>query len=518
MSIHTAHVMDLWVRQPMTFLGEALQEGYRNFVWHIGIAMAKRLDPIARLRAGALGYGENTRLMLVDYAGATEYGLFSSYDKPIAVYPTWTWDEDEKLLRELCRNPVSENPKFTDSSSIRPEHRPVKGQKHRVVIHRIANHSSFDPQLRHLMYLVRDLEAEFDVEIFISGLTSFDYLFNWNLSAGDYRPNCMTDNQIDARVILPSGKVLRGEDQVGDARYQDWFDLLGITQFEVLNSLLTDRLMFPRFCLRAAQWARRNFELVQPFVGGRRSKMPDDHTLDGAFFESSSDAFILPAARRRVMRNIGMEVGSLDKFMCDTCILQNTCTLYRVNSVCTVKGSDGVALADSFGTRNASRIIDGLSALLQRQAERLEDSMAAEKADEPNPDITRQMNSVFANAVKLAKLIDPTLNGGPKMQVNIGVGAGGNAQIVASADPRQITSDIVRELEARGIPRDQITGDMVAGYLKTMGVEDDDPKQKAIGAAKANAKKPPKSRTPPEEDQPSGAPIVVPIILDGELA
>lgn len=508
---HTSCVIDLWIRQPYTFLTEALQEGFRGFTWHIGMAMAKKLDPIARIRIGALGYSQDVRLMLIDHAGAPEFGLFSTYDKPLAVYPTWACDEDWSILEGLVKKNVADDEALCSNTDIRPEHRPVFGQKHRVVIHRLPpahNHAD-------LMLRIMSLQEKYpDCELFVSGLASFDFMFSWGLKAGDMRPSCMTGNQIFPKVVLPSGKKLgeHQENEVYDPRYADWFDLLGITQDDLLGSYVTDRKLFPRFTLRSAQWARRNYSLVSPFVLDRTRNKKRFRALEPGLVEASNATFVLPAARRRVMRNIGMDIGELDKFACDTCILQNACTLYREGAVCSLKGSEGVALADAFGTRSASRIIDGLSELLKKQAERLEDSMAAEDPADPNPDITRQLNAVFGNGVKLAKLIDPSLAGGPSVQVNVGVGAGGNASIVAQQDPRQLTASIVRELESQGIPRDKITGEMIAGVFKSMGM--DATKKQAITAAKVSSEEPVKSL--PEDMDPEET-LVDKSILTGEI-
>ena len=80
--------------------------------------------------------------------------------------------------------------------------------------------------------------------------------------------------------------------------------------------------------------------------------------------------------------------------------------------------------------------------------------------------MTKIINQVFTNGVKLAKLIDPTLNGGPKVQINVGQGG---AAAVQAATPNQVLGSIVRELERRGMPRDKITPDMVGNLLAEMG-------------------------------------------------
>jgi hypothetical protein len=449
--------------------------------------MAKKIDPLAKMRMRALPYGQDIRIMLIDFAGAPEYGLFSRYDKPLAVYPTWSPGEPQDLLIELAAYNVGEDEDICGNKSVRPEHRPVLGQKHRVVVHRL---DECDDKHTLLKFITETQKTYPDCEIFVSGLTSFDHIFSWGLKACDFRPSCFSGYQILPRVTLPSGRTLihslHMQTSLFDPRYSDWFDLLGISQLEMMEALARGRKkMFPRFTLRSAQWARRNYSLVEPFALDRKTRRKESFSLSEGLISVPNDAFVLPATRRRVMRNIGMELGELDKFMCDTCILQNACTLYREGAVCGLKGSDGVGLSDAFGSRSADRIIDGLGELLKKQADRLEDAMAAEDAGDPSSDVTKQLNSLFGNAVKLAKLVDPALAGGSKVQVNIGVGAGGNAAIVASQDPRQITAQIVRELESQGIPRDKITGQMIAGYFESMGLGTT--KKQAITAAKVVA-------------------------------
>lgn len=508
-------MIDLWVRSPTTFLTECLTEGYRNFTWHIGYAMAKKVDPLSRLRAGTLAFGQESKLMLVDYAGAPEYGMFSKYEKPEAVYPTWACDEDFDTLEDLVINPVGENKKICTDKSVPSYHRPVLGQKHRVVIHRVDNGGAgVNTGSASILKRVRELQLQVPwCEIFVSGMSSFDRLFDWGFQAADYRPYCLTNDQVHPVVLLPSGKLLR-DDKLFDKRYADWFELLGMTQDELFNCMMTNnRKPIVTFCLRSAQWARRNYDKVTPFTVDRRSKALTP--VDSALVETSSDKFVLPAARRRVMRNIGIGLNDeLDKFLCDTCILHNTCTLYREGSVCTLKGSDAVALAENFGTRSADLIIDALGALLQRQAERMEDALADEDADgkHTDPEVTKQMNSVFANGVKLAKLIDPNLTGGAKVQVN--VGGPGNVQVVQQADPRQITAQVVRELEAQGIPRERITGELLKGYFESMGING---QKQAVQAVKATHKKKTPRVAGDAEDAYSPEEQLLPKIINGTL-
>jgi hypothetical protein len=72
------------------------------------------------------------------------------------------------------------------------------------------------------------------------------------------------------------------------------------------------------------------------------------------------------------------------------------------------------------------------------------------------------MNQIFANGVKLAKLVNPELAGGTKVQ--IAVGSGGQASISAGS-PKQLIASVVREFERQGISRDKITPLMIEQAL-----------------------------------------------------
>lgn len=460
---------DLWLRQPKAYIIQALDEGHTKFTYHVAALLQSKLEILSWLRAAAMGYGTDVRVMLIDHAGAPEYSIFNNYSTPEAVYPTWEPEEKLEDLIWLIENPVGQNKDFCYDTSIQKDLRPVFGQKHRIVIHRVNDSG---PTLDHILRMLAELQQRYpDVELFISGPKHFHNLFGLGFKAVDWMPTNMSETgAVYERVILPSGKAIK-DDAVYDIRYKDWFELLGYTQSD-----LTSREDLVRYTLRSVAWAAHNFDLTKPFLYRARKKS----ILDPAFTYVSEDDFVLPAARRKLMRNVGLPHTEFDKFMCDTCILHNACTLYRSGSVCVVKGSETVGLADSFGTRNADAIIGGLGQLLKKQAERLEDAQAREDdSGELDPEVTKLYNSVFANGVKLAKLIDPSLSSA-KVQVNVGVGISGQAAAVAASDPKQLVAGIVAALEAQGIPREQITSDMVKGVLTSMAQNG---QQRAIVAA-----------------------------------
>lgn len=457
-------MVDLWCVQSRRYVDIALEEGIRQFTVQVGSLLNSKDEELSWLRSHTAAYGP-VKVMIIDHDGATEYSTFGNYTRPLAVYPTWA-AEDEPLetLRWLLENPVGENEEFCSMQDVMPEQRPVLGQKHRVVVHRLPRTG---PERQMFMLQMRQFQLDYPkAEIFISGAKRYNDLFGIGLKAVDFMPEAISVNGMFTwRIALPTGKILNKE-RVWDGRYRDWFTLIGFEQTDVV--IEED---YSRFCIRSAMWANKNFGSIKPFVSPT-TKGGGNNTIfmEAELITVPDRHFVLPASRRTMMRNIGMEHTDADKFVCDSCILQNACSLYREGSVCSLKGSEAVGLADAFGSRSVDVLIGGLSQLLKKNADRLEDAMAVEEnaAEGLDPEVTKLSKTVFDQGTKLVKLIDPSLAGGPKVQVNVGVGAGGSAQVNTGSDPKQLMATVVAELEASGIPREAIDGDMIKGVLRNM--------------------------------------------------
>jgi hypothetical protein len=143
-----------------------------------------------------------------------------------------------------------------------------------------------------------------------------------------------------------------------------------------------------------------------------------------------------------------------------------------------VPGAEPVKLSRMFNTRDADTILDGLRTLLAANANRLERGMQYETVDgEVDPEVTKMVGQVFDQGVKLAKLLEPTrFSGGASVQVNVGTSG---AASLSAGGPRQLVAQVVRELEQRGVPRNEITPAMVQATLEAM-VATPEQKQKAI--------------------------------------
>jgi hypothetical protein len=200
-----------------------------------------------------------------------------------------------------------------------------------------------------------------------------------------------------------------------------------------------------------------------------------EHFLENIAFKSAGSAAVNPNAVSHTPATVtqpwsvpAAHAQPGDKIRCDTCSLQNSCKYFRSGSVCSVPGSEPVKLANQFGTRDADQILDGLGTLMQLGTRRLERGLADEEVyGELDPEVTKIINQLFSQGKDLAKLLNPSLRGGPNVQVNVGTN-GANAAALAAATPNQMIGSIVREMEARGIPRDQITPQHIANFLAEM--------------------------------------------------
>lgn len=126
-------------------------------------------------------------------------------------------------------------------------------------------------------------------------------------------------------------------------------------------------------------------------------------------------------------------------------------------------GSETNGLAKYFQSRDSDRIIDALGTVLAAQASRLERGMQVEdEFSELDPEVTKLMNQVFTNGVKLAKLVNPNLTK-PLVQINNGAAAA-----VSGSNPQQLMAAVVRAIEDTGVKREDITQQMVESMLAGM--------------------------------------------------
>lgn len=427
---------EVWFRNPDLYIREIVEVGVERIAIDRGYAVKRRIDPV---RFATLYYPKTTdfRILMVGDQGTAEYRRGDALDKPTGVYPTWDYTaEDLTVLEELMAKPVGHDPAICADDSVPPDERPVLGQEHRVVVIRLPIASSGPG--RRVLHQLSDLQRDYpDCILHIHGLYGFRPAFSNGFGAVDIEARTTAAK---GKVILPNGKELRHE---MTAKVPDWVTLLGMSPVDLEQP--RNRCMY---IIRSALWAGENFTKDLKF------RVKGGVTVD-------PDAATPTAATVAHYRSGTSVVKPGDKFACDSCSLADTCKYYREGSVCTVPDAESSELVRMFRTRDAERIIDGLNSVLAKQAERLERGVEEEEEfNELSPEVTKIINSLMTHGVKLAKLINPALNGGPKVGVFV---AGGHA--AGSTNPKAAIAGVVAELEAQGIPRERITEEMIIRVL-----------------------------------------------------
>lgn len=412
-------------------------------IWDQGYAFHKGIDVLkwaklhypssVNFRVIAVQSGPNRPKLAYEYTAESKGAL------PVAAYPVWDALTDEmSTLRALVKKPVHlDKERRIKCNPDDPRRRPRIGQEHRVIIRNTTKlpHSTkndvlnqiHDLQNEHPECIIHLYRTESKNKALSLSFRAFDLEFRTPASRG--------------RVFLPNGKLVTIEEAT--EKWGHWIELMGTTP---------SQLKVPRertiFGIRSIMWAAENYNKNIPYRVRKKTsngKVHDSLVLDN---------YTPPKPKHE-----------LDMILCGSCTIQNTCKFFRAGSVCSVPNSEPAELAKYFNTRDSDRIIDGLGTLLATQSNRLQQGLQEEHlTGELDPEVTKIINTLFTNGVKLAKLVNPAL-GERGTQVSVSVGAGGQAAVVAGGSATQLTSRIVAELEAKGIPRDRITPEMIAGIL-----------------------------------------------------
>lgn len=432
---------EVWFRNPHNYIRELVEAGVANVAWDRGQLVKSKIDPIKHAEL-YFGSAFDWRILAIGVQGTAEYHPGDEWEKPTAVYPTWEYGDDMNLLEELMANPVGEDEKECNNKRLPGDERPVFGQPHKVVITNFPNMATGPG--RQFATALKTLQEDYpDCILHLHGLYSSRVMFGMGFKSVDVDPRSPASK---GKIVLPNGKEMLPE--MANIKAHQWVTILGFKAVE---------LKIPRnrciYNIKSAMWAADNFESTTNFRV-RNNGDPVDY--------ESSDADHKPSETKGT--GIVTKAKEGDKFACNTCSLADECKHFREGSVCTLPKAEPKALATYFKTRDADTIIEGLGILTQANARRLERGMRAEEQiGDVDKEVTKLMGQVFDQGTKLAKLIDPNLRGGARVQVNVGAGA--QAQVVGQINPKQVVAEAFRELEARGYSRDQITPEMIAALV-----------------------------------------------------
>lgn len=426
---------EVWFRNPHNYVRELAEVGGPfRIAWDRGILVKKRIDPVQHAK---LYFGEDAdvSILAIGAQGTAHLDLDHGMDNPVAVYPTWEYGENFNILEEMVSSPIGLDVDAC-SADVPKDERPVIGQPHMVVVTNLPNAqlAANRPFFRHLM----ELQEEYpDCTLMLHGLYSYRVMFGMGFGAADVEPRTAAAN---GKVYLPNGKELAYARTVGQMQ---WVNMLGMS--------VTD-LKEPRqrciFNIKGALWAGENFAESVRFKS--RGSTPD--------LDTTSSVTKLPVTTRYKTDDSLVAVEG-DMINCDHCSLAESCKEYREGAVCTVRGSETNVLAEMFKSRDSGRIIDGLGAIMGKSVQRLERGIESEEEfGELDPEVSKLMNQVFNNGVKLAKLVDPNLTK-PLVQINNGNGA---AQQMST---KELGAQIVRALNDRGIRTEDITPELFQSEL-----------------------------------------------------
>lgn len=457
---------EIWFRNGQQSLAVLAQEAVTRLTFTRMSLHNRGHDGLHLVRQYYMSTPVRPIIRLIGIQGTAEYDIFRTLDNPIAVYPTFSGQKDSWAdLMKMIENPAGEDERACCDMKVEKSLRPVWGQKHRIIITNAAV-MKVGRQFYRELSLVQ--EAFPEVELFINGSSSPSILFGMGFKSVDFGMN--DPGEIQNFLYLPNGKKIELVWNKATQRYEykdsekakvweSWVKTMGLDVKTLLDD--TDERM--RLKIRSAKWAAAHWSANYRFITAtERGTEPD--------YQSPDTEFIPPENRRITLRQKKHTNPEADNYLCASCTLAPACKFYREESICSVPGESKVAdLAKFFQTRDSSTILEGLAAITRLQADRLEEAIEAEAdAGVQNPAVGKQMNELFANGVRLAKLVNPSLSG-PAVQVNVGVQ--GNAQVVAQSNPKAVIANVVRELEQSGIPRERQTPDMIEAMLKSMSIQ-----------------------------------------------
>lgn len=437
---------EIWYRNPSNYIRELREVGKTNIIFDYGWIVKRHINPV-QWASLYLGDTQPYRMLVCGDQGTAEYEQGNTL--PVAVYPTWQYGDDESLLETYLAKPIGNDINLCNLEDVPVAENAVFGQEHRVVIMNFPNLNT-GPGKQFIKF-ARELQLEYpDAILHVHGLTTFSVPSRLEFAAFDWDPRTPAGL---GNIVMPTGHIVYSDDR--KRPYEEWIKLMGMRSAE-----LDEPRMRCIFNIRSSSWAAENFTKDSRIVvdGSRIIDM------------TSPDNQYALLQNNRIMFKNRVRAKPSDKFICNSCSLATNCKYYREGSVCTVPGSESKELAEYFKTRDTATIMDGLSAIMQINADRLVRGVEAEEDGSPKKEfldknVTQIAGQLFDQGVKLAKLIDPSLRN-PKVQFNVG---GATTNNISLSDPRQFIAAAVKSFIDQGFTLEQITPTMMEHALRGAG-------------------------------------------------
>lgn len=417
----------VWIRNPRLCIREVVAAGAPLTSWDEGYLKKKKTD-VHKFLGIYYPEGIEWQALVIGWSGARLIDADHDLDNPLAIHTVYS--AEHHAVNELERMTSKIADEDYKSWLVVTDLPPVHMSEGKVLIERLNDLTEMHP----------------DLKIFFHGTYSFTAMFNNEWYAADFDPR---QGARAGKIHLPNGKLLYPLKKPEEVReYIQWINLLGFRASELSEP--RDRCIYN---IHSAVWAGKHWERNFKFkTRGERADV-----------DAPDDEVDLPTTNR--FKRTRHTFGDYDKLLCNTCTVQSSCKFFRMGSVCSVPGAEPAKLAEYFNTRDADRIIKGLGTVLAAQSNRAEEAMEQEAVTgDLSPEVTKILNSLFSNGVKLAKLVNPQLNG-KGVSVGVQINGAGSAHIAASDSASQLTASIVATLESKGIQREDITPGMIATVL-----------------------------------------------------
>jgi len=473
---------ECWLLDPGPFIDIAFDMGFRNFVFRsqyhekIKQDFSKWIDVYARGREWKciwMPYPANFAVLFTSKKGWSQHE---------AIWPVWRSKEDSfETFNKMFYEPPPPGTVLGSFGVDRHDHRPIEVTDHQddgVVVAAMPTSPYAWAEIAQALQIAQATVPS--QMIHFHGQKSVGRTIGIAAKSFDHPVRIgWTDGW--PRILLPNGMLWETiKEPVESQRL--WLSVIGVDHknlFDLTGKDLSRRVY--EINLMSLRWALLNWSRAWDFR--RVAWMEEDE-------EATSDLDWSPKTLPIRLRKTKTERENLDRWLCDSCSLQNKCPYAREGSVCIVPDSEPAEIVEMFGTRNSSQIINGLGALLQAQGRRMqramkeEDDLAAAVAagdfDEeddtgkkrkakPKVVLSRELtvlqNSMFKNAVALAKMVDPTMAKqlGTKVNVQmVNVGSG------SDLTPQALMEGVSVALAERGIRMEDATEEMIQAVLAEM--------------------------------------------------
>lgn len=451
--MHEGRRYDLWWEDPYRYAQQMRDLGESQVYLTFTNVLKNKINPLEWMKMNFHGFpwrcyindGDTTHL--IDYT-CKPYEHKGSW-------PTWSAEKyDLKDLQDLIENPWSERPYNPDIPWYKI---PVPGQAHRIFVQDLrAGTDKIDVNRRRRLSKIQRLYPE--VELFIRPkFFHMPLLFGCGFTAGCLDPYKARGDRRGA-VWMPTGNRVRQPDILDDPRTMERIKYFGFSP----KAVATDQIEGLLFTMSSVRYAAHHWDDPTGIFLGRMNAnnswlKPDYRNPDMYAKMPSYENF-------KHFKN--EPIKDSDKILCDSCALWRLCPAYRSEAVCGLPGTESKKLSELAMSRNADDVVEMLASIVSKQAERVETRMDDEQFLESGHDkeVDKMLNNLFKNGTQLAKLRDPNL-GRPLVQINANVQPQLNSQ-VAQADPRALAAQVIQEIEASGVKREDITEQMIEDYMK----------------------------------------------------